>query len=65
MIKHITSLLDDDDDCFCRENVQQLVMARQKSKTDYAKRPSVAELRKQSMASAIQEVDPNAEAESN
>mmetsp|Transcript_24897 Transcript_24897/g.33352 ORF Transcript_24897/g.33352 Transcript_24897/m.33352 type:complete len:158 (+) Transcript_24897:602-1075(+) len=40
-------------------------MSRQKSKTDYAKRPSQAELRKESKVSAIQEADdPLAEAES-
>lgn len=54
-LKHITNLLDDDDECFCRDNVQKLIMARHKSKTDYSKRVTV--LRKESRISAIQEVD--------
>ena len=54
-LQHITKLLDDDDECFCKDNVQKLLMSRQKSKTDYAKRPLPRH--KDSLVSAIQEVD--------
>ena len=58
-LKQITSLLDDDEECFCQENMKGLIMSRQKSKTDYSKRTN--QLRKESMVSTIQEVDPLAE----
>jgi hypothetical protein len=38
-LKQITSLLDDDEECFYHSNLQNLVMARQKSKTEYNRRP--------------------------
>lgn len=57
-LQQITSLLDDDEDCFCSSNLHSLTMARQKSKTEYNKR---ANIRKESLVSAIQEADPMAE----
>lgn len=37
-LKQITNLLDDDDECFCLDNMQKLAMSRQKSKTEYSRR---------------------------
>ena len=67
--KHITSLLDEDEDtdCFSFGNIESLRMTRQKSKTDYSKRPSylmTRQFRKDSRVSAIQEADDVAEMES-
>ena len=37
----INKLLDDDqDDCFCRDFSTQIALSRQKSKTEYARRPT-------------------------
>ena len=59
-LKQITSLLDDDEECLCLANMQQMAMTRQKSKTEYARRSTAG--RKESLWSAIQEVDePTAE----
>ena len=52
-LRQITRLLDDDDDCFCIDNLQSLQMERQKSKTEYAKRPLIDV--KASVLSAIPE----------
>ena len=37
-LEQITSLLDDDEDCFYQDTMQSLALARQKSKTEYTKR---------------------------
>lgn len=58
-LEHIKDLLDEDDDCFCLENINQLALTRQKSKTDYSKRAALT--RKESLVSAIQEAEPGAE----
>ena len=58
-IAHITNLLDDDDDhCFCIDNMQKMMMSRQKSKTEYTKRQIE---HKDSHVSTINEVDQTAE----
>ena len=58
---------DEDTDCYSLGNIESLRMTRQKSKTDYSKRPSylmTRQFRKDSRVSAIQEADDVAEMES-